>query len=320
MKDCLGRTIDYMRVSITDRCNLRCRYCMPDGCEWIPMEQILTFEEITEVCRLAAQLGIRHIKITGGEPLVRKGCADLIGMLKSVSGIEQVTLTTNGVLLAQHADALCSSGLDAVNVSLDTLNAQRYEKITGFPMLEHTLRGIDAVEQRIPLKINTVLQRGINADEWRALAELAKDRNIAVRFIEMMPIGHGKEYRSISNQWILKQMNAVYGTMTRETARHGNGPAVYYHIEGFMGSIGFISAVHGKFCTQCNRIRMTAVGQLKPCLCYSESFSIREALRSGNTDDVKRMLCQTIERKPAGHCFEEEKSITEMQEMSKIGG
>lgn len=321
MKDQYGRTIDYLRVSITDRCNLRCRYCMPHGIEWIPMEEILTLEEITEVCRQAASLGIRKIKVTGGEPLVRKGCTDLIGMLTSLPGIEQVTLTTNGILLSDYAEELKRQGLHAVNVSLDTLHPDMYAEITGFAELPRVLKGIRAVEHlQIPLKINTVLQRGVNDTEWRELALLAKAHPIDVRFIELMPVGHGKDLVSVPNSEILEKLTAAFGPLTPNSHSHGNGPARYYHIEGFQGSIGFISALHGKFCSQCNRIRLTSTGELKPCLCYGDHISIKKALRTGSSEDVRQLLSQAIFQKPAAHCFETVPAITETNEMSRIGG
>ena len=321
MKDQYGRTIDYLRVSITDRCNLRCRYCMPNGIEWIPMEEILTLEEITEVCRQAASLGIRKIKVTGGEPLVRKGCTDLIGMLTSLPGIEQVTLTTNGILLKDYAEDLKRQGLHAVNVSLDTLHPDTYAEITGFAKLPHVLEGIRTVENlQIPAKINTVLQRDINDTEWKELALLAKDHPIDVRFIELIPVGHGKDLVPVPNPEIFKKLNAEFGLLTFDSRSHGNGPARYYHIEGFQGSIGFISAIHGKFCSQCNRIRLTSTGDLKPCLCYGDHISIKKALRTGSPEDVSQLLAQAIFQKPAAHCFETVSAITETNEMSRIGG
>ena len=321
MKDQYGRTIDYLRVSITDRCNLRCRYCMPHGVEWIPMEEILTLEEITEVCRQAASLGIRKVKITGGEPLVRKGCTNLIGMLTSLPGIEQVTLTTNGILLSNYVEELKRQGLHAVNVSLDTLRPDTYTKITGFPELSHVLDGIRAAENcQIPVKVNTVLQRGVNDTEWRELALLAKEHPIDVRFIELMPVGHGKDLVSVPNPEIQEKLTAAFGPLTLDSRSHGNGPARYYHIEGFRGSIGFISAIHRKFCSQCNRIRLTSTGELKPCLCYGDHISIKKALRTGSSEDVRQLLTQAIFQKPAAHCFETISAVTETNEMSRIGG
>ena len=244
MLDGQGRTIDYMRISITDRCNLRCRYCMPDGLSWVPLEQILTYEELEKLVREAAKLGISKVKVTGGEPLVRKGCPSLVGMLKQVPGIDQVTLTTNGVYLSKYAKELKDSGLDAVNVSLDTLNPKRFFEITGRDDLESVLEGIEAALQyQIPLKINVVLQRGLNETEWMDLASLAKENKLDVRFIEMMPIGYGKKYESIPNEEILQQLEREYGTLKKDTRVHGNGPAIYYQVPGYKGSIGFISAI-----------------------------------------------------------------------------
>ena len=269
MKDSFGREIDYMRISITDRCNLRCRYCMPDGISWIPMEEILTYEEIKVVVEEAAKLGIKKIKVTGGEPLVRLGCPAFVGMLKEVPGIEQVTLTTNGVYLAEYAEELKRNGLDAVNVSLDTLDAERFEKITGRDGLDAVLEGIQAaLDHQIPVKVNVVLQKEENETEWKALTELTRNRKLDVRFIEMMPIGYGKRFEPVYNEVLLKKLKEEYGELVPDTRKHGNGPAVYYQIPGFEGSVGFISAIHGKFCDQCNRIRMTSTGDIKACLCF----------------------------------------------------
>lgn len=329
MKDSYQREIDYMRISITDRCNLRCSYCMPNGVKWLPMEEILTYEEIAAVCEEAARLGIRKLKITGGEPLVRKGCADLVAMLKRIAGIEQVTLTTNGVELEQYASALKQAGIDGINISLDTKKPELFERITGFDRIQDVLKGIDAAYGLdIPVKINTVLQPGIQEDAWKEMVEFARDRSMDVRFIEMMPIGNGKDMASISNEDVKKGLEQRYGPLERDHSIHGNGPAVYYHIPGFCGSIGFISAIHGKFCQSCNRIRMTATGELKPCLCYGDSISIREALRIQRKDGscgidfelLRKGLETAILRKPRAHCFEEEKNITEKKKMAQIGG
>ena len=205
MKDQFGRTIDYMRISITDRCNLRCRYCMPEKIEWLPKENLLSLEEITEICRLASSLGIRKIKITGGEPLVRNGCDRLIGMISQIPGIDQVSLTTNGILLADYAESLRRQGLHAVNVSLDALDPDIYAQITGYHMLPQVLDGLHAMEQQqIPTKINVVLQRGVNETECFALAELARHHAFDVRFIELMPIGHGKQLTCVSNTEVME--------------------------------------------------------------------------------------------------------------------
>lgn len=321
MKDMRGRTIDYMRISITDRCNLRCKYCMPEGIKLIPMSDILTFEEIVAVCEEAVALGIRKFKITGGEPLVRKGCPELIRKIKQVPGVEQVTMTTNGILLKENLEALLASGLDAVNISLDTLNQDKFQEITGFDKLNDVLASVDvATESGLKVKINSVLQSDLNAGEWQELLELAKDKKLDVRFIEVMPIGDGKLCQPVSNQEILRKIEQTYPGAEKDERIHGNGPAVYYRITGFVGSVGFISAIHGVFCNRCNRIRMTATGELKPCLCYQDSLSVREAVRAGRTDEVRDIVRRAILMKPERHCFDQKKDVTESRKMVQIGG
>ncbi|MEE1086594.1 MAG: GTP 3',8-cyclase MoaA [Schaedlerella sp.] len=322
MLDQYGRNIDYLRISITDRCNLRCRYCMPDGVELKQMEEILTYEEIETICRMAAQIGIKKIKVTGGEPLVRRGCTEFIGKLKAIPGIEQVTLTTNGVLLKEHLEELVTNGLDAMNISLDSLNADTYRKITGRDELHRVLDSIlEAVKTGIRIKINAVLQKDTNGTEWESLIALAKENPIDVRFIEMMPIGYGKQFEPVYNEELLSMLKKRYPEVQKDCKIHGNGPAVYYKIPGFQGSIGFISAIHGKFCDQCNRIRLTAEGRLKPCLCYGEGIDLKEALRSEKREEeITQLLKRTIEKKPKQHCFEMIEEITEKTAMIGIGG
>ena len=322
MLDQYGRSIDYMRISITDRCNLRCRYCMPDGVELLPMKDILTYEEIREICAAGAELGIRNLKITGGEPLARLGCADLIRSLKAIPGIEQVTLTTNGVLLGKYLNELTGAGLDAVNISLDTLNRERYALITGKDALPSVMESLDmALASPLRVKINTVPQRGTNDDEWVALASLARDRKLDVRFIEMMPIGFGKQVLGVSNDTIRSELSRHFPGMDEDPAVHGNGPAVYSRIPGWMGSIGFISAIHGRFCDSCNRVRVMSTGRIKPCLCYEETADLMPLLRAGaSRDRLRKALEQAIYRKPKQHCFEDISAITETGRMSGIGG
>lgn len=293
---------------------------MPGEVKWLPMGAILTFEEICLICREAVALGINRFKITGGEPLARKNCPELIRRIKAIPGVCQVTMTTNGVLLRGALEELQSAGLDAVNISLDTRRKDRYRDITGFDKLGEVMASIErAVEMGFPVKINVVLQQGVNEDEWQQLSELAKEYPVDVRFIEMMPIGSGKDGRRVSNDWLLEQMREKYAIQADET-RHGNGPAVYYRIPGFQGSIGFISAIHGKFCDKCNRIRLTSVGELKPCLCFGESVSVRDAARRGDGDAVKKCLREAVERKPEMHRFEKSTEVTEQKKMSQIGG
>ena len=321
MKDQYGRIIDYMRISITDRCNLRCRYCMPEGVELVPMKNILSYEEIEMVCQAAAKAGIRKFKITGGEPLVRLGSPELIGKIKKIPGVEQVTMTTNGVLLSKYLPELLKNGLDAVNISLDTLDRERYQVITGRDELFRVLESVDqAVDAGIPVKINSVLQKGMNEDEFLALARLTLEKKLDVRFIEMMPIGKGRECDGISNDDLLREIQKQYPGVCKDDRVHGNGPAVYYHIPGFVGSVGFISAIHGVFCSNCNRIRMTATGELKPCLCYRDTMSVKDAARYGTDSDIREKLQEAIQMKPKQHCFDVEEDITEQHKMVQIGG
>ena len=326
MLDQFGRSIDYMRVSITDRCNLRCRYCMPEGVELLPMKDILTYEEIREICSEAARLGIRKLKITGGEPLVRLGCADLIRELKAIEGIEQVTMTTNGVLLGRYLPELIRAGLDAVNISLDTLDRDRYAAITGRDELVSVLESVDAaLASPLRVKINAVLQKGVNDDEWFSLAELARGRARDVRFIEIMPIGFGLQIEGISNTLLIDELKKRFPDTEEDSAVHGNGPAIYFRIPGWKGGIGFISAIHGRFCDRCNRLRLTSRGSLKPCLCYGETTDLMPLLRCEAADEerasfLRSALERAIYSKPKQHCFEETENITEKARMASIGG
>ncbi len=322
MRDCYGRQIDYMRISITDRCNLRCRYCMPnEGVEWVTMDKILSYEEIIRTCQAAARAGIKKIKITGGEPLVRVGCPELIGRIKKIPGIEQVTMTSNGVLLEKYLPELIENGLDAVNISMDTLKPDVYREITGRDELEQVLRSIDAaLAVGIPVKINCVLQKDMNDEEFLELARLSVEKNVDVRFIEMMPIGFGKDYETIYNDDILNKLKEAYPEMEEDHTVHGNGPAVYVKLPGAKGSVGFISAMHGKFCEYCNRIRLTSQGKLKPCLCYGQSVDLKAVLEQKDDEALYEAIVQAIKDKPESHRFESLAEITEKKRMIEIGG
>ncbi|MBU5460665.1 GTP 3',8-cyclase MoaA [Anaerostipes sp. MSJ-23] len=321
MKDTYGRTIDYMRISITDRCNLRCKYCMPEEIEKISMKEILTYEEIEKICNQAVSLGITKYKITGGEPLVRKGCQQLIHKIKKIPGVEQVTMTSNGILLKQSIKKLVEAGLDGVNISLDTLNSAVYQQITGFDQLDVVLDGIrECLYYPIKVKINVVLQQGVNESEWKDLIQIAKNNPIDVRFIEMMPIGFGKGQKGISNQQLIQQMKKYDPDICEVKQKEGNGPAIYYEIPGFCGKIGMISPIHGKFCESCNRIRMTSTGLIKPCLCFEDAVSIKNAVRGGKPEEIRAILKKAIKIKPGQHCFEHSENITEHKNMIQIGG
>lgn len=325
MLDKYGREINYMRISITDRCNLRCRYCMPDGIKKVPMSRILTYEQIEEICRAAVSLKIDRFRVTGGEPLVRLGCPGLIRSIKEIRGVKSVTLTTNGILLEEMCGDLVRAGLDGVNISLDTLDSEKYRFITGSDSLEQTLKGIDAAfAHGIPVKVNAVLQKGINEDDWQDLIRLSKDRSIDVRFIELMPIGEADSSESVSNETIYQKIKASYPDVRADHSVHGSGPAGYVHIPGFSGSIGFISAIHGKFCKNCNRIRLTSKGLIKTCLCYSDATDLVPALNetdpSVRFEKIRFLLRKAVSSKQQEHHFERSDDITEQKKMYEIGG
>jgi len=324
MTDKQNRNIDYLRISITDRCNLRCVYCMPaEGVEQVSHSDILTFEEILRVCKSAATLGIRKIKLTGGEPLVRKGVAGLVRNIKAIDGIEQVTLTTNGVLLGGMADELVSAGLDAVNISLDTLDPMQFEKMTRREGLEQVLTAIDrSLAVGMHVKINCVPIRELGEKQIVSMVSLAKDRPIDVRFIELMPIGLGSAFTGVSTEEIKRVLAQTYGTLIPYGGTCGNGPASYLSIAGFAGKIGFISAISDRFCANCNRIRLTATGFLKLCLHYDQGIDLRELLRGGVTDEeLTRVMEQGINNKPLRHHFGETAvAHVETHKMVQIGG
>lgn len=323
MLDRYGRVINYLRISVTDRCNLRCCYCMPEGVQDVGMKNILTFEEIWEIVRTGVSLGITHIRITGGEPLVRKGCVDLIRGIREIPGVETITMTTNGVLLGNYGKQLKEAGVDGVNISLDTLDPEEFYKITGKRELKEVLAGIRAVKTAgLPVKLNAVNRKELDPIP---LVRYAQEENLPLRFIEMMPVGYGKKYVGRSNEELRETLEAVCGkaecmTNREELSRMGSGPAVYYQFSDLKVPVGFISAIHGKFCDTCNRVRLTAEGYLKLCLCYDEGEDLRRVLREGEKENLRTIMEQTIFRKPAAHCFEHPAEMTETYEMVKIGG
>lgn len=323
MLDRYGRVINYLRISVTDRCNLRCCYCMPEGVQDVGMKNILTFEEIWEIVRTGVSLGITHIRITGGEPLVRKDCVDLIRGIREIPGVETITMTTNGVLLGNYGKQLKEAGVDGVNISLDTLDPEEFYKITGKRKLQEVLAGIRVAKTAgLPVKLNAVNRKELDPIP---LVRYAQEENLPLRFIEMMPVGYGKKYVGRSNEELRETLEAVCGkaecmTNREELSRMGSGPAVYYQFSDLKVPVGFISAIHGKFCDTCNRVRLTAEGYLKLCLCYDEGEDLRRVLREGEKENLRTIMEQTIFRKPAAHCFEHPAEMTETHEMVKIGG
>lgn len=325
IKDPYGRTIDYLRISVTDRCNLRCRYCMPRGADLVSHHQILRYEEILMICREALSLGICNFKITGGEPLVRKGVLSFIEALRNLDGVETVTLTTNGVLLEPCLETLKRIGVDAINISLDTADPKEYRQITGSDLWDRVHSSIvKAVDTGIPVKLNCVLLEG-GEDRILPLSCYARDYPVDVRFIELMPLGLGRDLGGLSPDTARRRLLTVYPDLHPVEETRGNGPAHYEASTFLKGRIGWIDALSHKFCHSCNRIRLTSAGILKPCLCYDASYDLLRELRSGKPvpeiqETVKKIIRQAILDKPMEHCFEDRGGMTEHRTMSEIGG
>lgn len=333
MKDHLGRTIEYLRISLTDRCNYRCIYCMPEeGVVNLPHEQILRIEEIAHLVRIAADLGIKSVRLTGGEPLVRKGVVDLVRDVANTPGIENVSLTTNGVLLPKMASDLKRAGLSRVNISLDTLDEDQFAYITRRGHLHETLDGIAAALEAgfDPVKINAVTVRSLNQD-YLAFARLSMDRPLHVRFIEYMPVGDSAGVAGcgwgpddvVPNEEVLETINA----QAREAGLPelvpaggdsplGWGPARYWEFPGAKGTVGFISAMSNHFCSQCNRVRLTADGKLRPCLFSDVELDVRDALRRGDDEGVRAAFAEALRIKPDEH----HNKVGTERNMSQIGG
>lgn len=326
MIDRCGRTIDYLRISVTDRCNLRCIYCMPEnGVKLVERSQILREEEIIRISRVMAQLGITRIKLTGGEPLVHVRMPELVRQIKEIPGMKKVTLTTNGTLLKEQMKDLAEAGLDAVNISLDTLNRDCFQKITRRDLLNEALEGIQEALRYpgISVKINCV-PLGIEGQDLCEIAELARKYPVHVRFIEMMPIGCGMEFKGMSEKELTELLEKRFGALTLYQGEPlGNGPSRYYEAQGFEGKLGFISAVSHKFCKDCNRIRLTSQGYLKTCLQYSAGKDLREIIRNGGTDEeLTEAILEALEQKSDGHQFLEKAQADDTEKlcMSQIGG
>ncbi len=325
MVDGIGRTIDYLRISVTDKCNLRCKYCMPaEGVELIPHEKILTLEEIYRVVSVMESMGIKKVRFTGGEPLVRKNLVKLISDVHNLLGIEEIALTTNGILLGDMAYDLKKAGVNKVNVSLDTCNAETFAKITGFDGYEKVREAIRKAQAAgITVKINCVPCREWNEQDVEEMALLAKTEGIDVRFIELMPVGCGSKYHGISSDEILRKLTQRFGEPVICEEKRGNGPARYYSFGDFCGKIGFISPMSHKFCAECNRVRLTAEGRLKLCLHFNSGVELKPLLQSGADDEeIKRVICEAVMRKPMAHDFEnsQETDGKDTRKMVQIGG
>ena len=318
MYDQYNRKIDYLRISLTDRCNLHCRYCRPEVSEHVPHNEILRYEELLRICRAALQLGIRKFKITGGEPLLRKGSSDFIASLKQLDGVEQVTLTTNGTLLAQQLPALIEAGVDSINVSLDTLDAAYYTELTG-GSLDSVLQSLQELQiAGIPFKLNCVPLAEAGLSDIMQLLKLAHRYNAPLRFIELMPLECNTDLKGLSGSEIRSLLEQAGLQLQRDAQRYGNGPASYWRIGGYKMPVGFIEPLHNKFCAVCNRVRLTSVGMLKPCLYSDAGMNLKHLLRDGVSDaDLVKAMQDIIYAKPAGHSFDVKAARFNM---SQIGG
>lgn len=319
MKDKFGREINYLRISLTDRCNLRCIYCMPEeGIEKKCHEDILRFEEIIKIVRNAASLGIRKIRYTGGEPLIIKDIEKLIHETSIIPGIEDISITTNGLLLYEKADELKKAGLKRVNISLDTLKEDKFKLITRGGELKKVLAAIEKCISigLTPVKINTVLLKGINDDEINDLINLTKDIPVNIRFIELMPIGEGnKLYKDsfISNDEVIESLTGLIPINTKS-----GSTAKLYGMRGHKGTIGFISPLSCKFCSSCNRIRLTSQGTIKPCLHSENEINIKEVINDELS--LRKVLKDIIYNKPKEHKLAEEGKSETHRSMFEIGG
>ena len=333
MEDRYGHRISYLRVSITDRCNERCTYCMPQELqEWLPREDVLTYEETLRLIRVATELGVSKVRITGGEPLTRRDVLSFFEMLRSVAGINDLGLSTNGTLLARPtasgltmAEALRAAQVHSVNVSLDTLDREVYAHTTGRDFLPQALAGIEAaIAAGFPqIKLNCVLMKSRNEDQFVPLVEYAATRNLMLRFIELMPVTTGDvlhEDNFLPVATVRRRLETHFGPLIPEPTFRTNGPSNYYKIPGRDQRIGFIGAMSNlHFCESCNKLRLTCDGKLRPCLGSYLEFDIMKVMRAGATDaELKRFFLDVVERKPEQHDFRENYQPGRM--MVAIGG
>lgn len=327
MWDGYNRTIDYLRISVTDRCNFRCTYCMPpEGLTTLSHDDILRYEEMIRIIKVASSLGVKKIRLTGGEPLVRKGIVDFVREVAAIENIEDLSMTTNGSLLSNMAHALKGAGLNRVNISLDTADPKRFASITRRSELEATLQGIESALDAglTPLKINVALTGFFTPSDLDYFIDLVYHYPIHVRFIEYMPLGNcdvspGPSIVNVKN--IINDAGKGF-LQAASTHERGNGPARYYQLPNARGMFGFITPISEHFCSECNRIRLTADGKLKPCLLSNDEIDIRTPLRSGISDKrLAELFCQAIQAKPSSHSLCRVSGHPEFQRhMSQIGG
>ena len=322
LSDSFQRPIDYLRISVTDRCNLRCVYCMPaEGINLLHHQDILSYEEIYRITVAAAKLGIKKVRITGGEPLVRIGLSSLIQMLAQIDTIDDIALTTNGTLLAQYAEELKAAGLRRVNISLDTLKADKFKEITRGGELKDVLAGIEAAGTAglNPIKINVVVMAGKNDDELLDFARKTVEDGWHVRFIEHMPFNQEPAHVYFVPVNVIRERLAALGEMEPCTFK-GNGPAKYYRLPRANGTIGFITPISEHFCFRCNRLRLTADGKLRPCLLSEQETDLRQPLRNGiSAEELKKLIKKAVDSKPRQHKLAQG-CVPQDRPFSQVGG
>lgn len=320
MEDGYGRKVDYLRISVTDRCNLRCLYCQPRRpVPWLSPNQILSYEEIVRVVKVALDLRFRKFRLTGGEPLVRRGLVYLIEALGSLD-LPDLSMTTNGTLLARYAQDLKEAGLRRVNIGLNTLQPHRFQQITGYDGFAEVLKGMEmALKVELsPVKINVVLLRGINEDEVLDFIALTRHESLEVRFIELMPFGHCQGWSDLFLS-ALEVKERISQNQDMESLPSGEGPAVRHRVKGHLGTVGFITPISHSFCHRCNRLRLTADGYLRPCLLSDREIELKTVLRTGTTSELATVLTEGVSAKPRGHLLNQN-SVACAREMFQVGG
>jgi len=329
MIDNYNRKINYLRISVTDRCNLRCQYCRPkEGISLLGHEDILSYEEILRIVSVATELGITKVRVTGGEPLIRRGIIDFVRELSSISGLKDISLTTNGLLLGEYAAPLYEAGIRRINISIDSLKEKKYAAITGGGDFRVLWQGIEAAlkEGFYPIKLNTVVIKGVNDDEILDFAALSLKYPFQMRFIELMPIGQAGiqyEHRFLSNDILWERINRTYSLEPVDRGTETDGPARIFRIPGGMGEIGFISPISHHFCNACNRIRLTSDGHFRPCLLKDREIDLKTMLRQGCSDrELKEVLLGAISAKPQKHEIDPSENQVKkcVKEMVSLGG
>jgi cyclic pyranopterin phosphate synthase len=325
LQDRFGRRLNYLRVSLTDRCNLRCVYCMPEDMKFQPLSQLMSDQEITDLVGIMAELGVTKIRLTGGEPAVRPNLVEIVRSLKQLPGIQEISMTTNGLLLPQLAEPLARAGLDRINISIDTLNPAKFKTITRWGDLDAVWAGVEAAEAAglQPVKINAVITRGFNDDEVVELARLSLDRSWQIRFIELMPFGSEAGFAQesvVSSEESRRSIEAALGPVQEVPGYDGRDPARPYRLAGARGSLGFISSVTEPFCAGCNRLRLTADGSLRLCLLRDGELDVLTLLRQGmSIDAIQQRILDAVYDKPWGHGLPGGE-IPQIRLMSQIGG